>query len=31
MSPKQPRPEQLQQFFEKAPDGPVFMLNLLKF
>ena len=29
--PTQPRPEQLQNFSEKAPEGPIYMLNLLKF
>ncbi len=29
--PIQPRPEQLQNLSEKAPDGPIYMLNLLKF
>jgi uncharacterized protein (DUF1330 family) len=27
----QPRPEQIQQLIEKAPQGPLIMLNLLKF
>ena len=31
MPAKQPRPEQLQTFLERKPDGPVYMLNLLKF
>ena len=26
-----PRPEQLEQFIQKKPDGPLYMLNLLKF
>ena len=29
--PTQPRPEQLQAFIEQAPEGPIYMLNLLKF
>ena len=28
---RQPRPEQLQELVEKKPDGPLYMLNLLKF
>lgn len=27
----QPRPEQLQEFMQKKPAGPLYMLNLLKF
>ena len=26
-----PRPEQIEQLAERAPDGPIYMLNLLKF
>ena len=29
--PIQPRPEQLQQFVNRAPPGPLYMLNLLRF
>jgi len=29
--PTQPTPEQFQTLFEKAPPGPLIMLNLLKF
>ena len=29
--PTQPRPEQIKEFFTKAPTGPLIMLNLLKF
>ena len=29
--PTQPTPEQFQALFEKAPSGPLIMLNLLKF
>ena len=29
--PTQPRPEQMQAFIEQVPDGPIYMLNLLKF
>lgn len=29
--PISPRPDQLQKLVQKAPDGPVYMLNLLKF
>jgi len=29
--PTQPKPEQIQALFTKAPEGPLVMLNLLKF
>ncbi len=31
MPARQPRPEQLEEFIEKKPEGSLYMLNLLKF